>query len=43
MARSAIQFQKGLSLPEFQGPHGPKEQWEAALEKARWPDGFRRP
>ncbi|MFM8545715.1 MAG: transposase, partial [Vulcanococcus sp.] len=43
MARSAIQFQKGLSLPEFQRLYGAEEQCEAALEKARWPDGFRCP
>ena len=43
MARSGIQFQKGLSLPEFQRFYGTDEQCEAALEKARWPDGFRCP
>ena len=43
MARSGIQFQKGLSLPEFQRFYGAEEQCEAALEKARWPDGFRCP
>jgi transposase-like protein len=43
MARSTIQFQKGLSLPEFQRLYGTEEQCEAALEKARWPDGFRCP
>ena len=43
MARSAIQFQKGLSLPDFQRLYGTEEQCEAALEKARWPDGFRCP
>ena len=43
IARSAIQFQKGLSLPAFQRLYGSEEQWEAALEKALWPDGFRCP
>ena len=43
IARSAIQFQKGLSLPAFQRLYGSEEQCEAALEKARWPDGFRYP
>jgi transposase-like protein len=43
MARSAIQFQKGLSLSEFQRLYGTEEQCEAALENARWPDGFRCP
>ena len=41
MARNGIQCQKGLSLPEFQRLYGTEEQCEAALEKARWPDGFR--
>ena len=40
--RRAIQFQKGLSLPEFQRLYGTEWQREAALEKARWPDRFRR-
>jgi len=43
MARSAIQFPKGPSLSEFQRLDGTEEQCEAALEKARWPDGFRCP
>jgi len=43
MARSGIQFQKGLSLPEFQRLYGTEDQCEAALEQARWPDGFRCP
>ena len=43
MARNAIQFQKGLPLSEFQRLYGTEEQCEAALEKARWPDGFRCP
>ena len=43
MARSGIQFQKGLSLLEFQRLYGTEELCEAALEKARWPDGFRCP
>jgi transposase-like protein len=43
MARNGIQFQKGLSLPEFQRHYGTEEQCEAALEQARWPDGFRCP
>jgi transposase-like protein len=43
MSRSAIHFQKGLSLLEFQRLYGTEEQCEAALEKARWPDGFRCP
>ncbi len=43
MARSRIQFQKGLSLLEFQRRYCTEAQCEAAWEKARWPDGFRCP
>ncbi|MCP9880679.1 hypothetical protein KBY74_12605 [Cyanobium sp. A1C-AMD] len=38
--RSAVQFQKGLSLHEFQRLYGTEEQCEAAMEKFCWPDGF---
>lgn len=40
MARNAIQFQKGLSLSEFQNRYGTEEQCEAAVRRGRWPDGF---
>jgi transposase-like protein len=43
MARNGIQFQKGLSLLDFQRLYGTEALCEAALEKARWPDGFRCP
>lgn len=43
VARSSIQFQKGPSLPGFQRLSGTEEQYGAAMEKARWPDGFRCP
>jgi len=43
MARNGIQFQKGLSLPDFQRLYGTEADCEAALEKVRWPDGFRCP
>jgi transposase-like protein len=43
VARNSIQFQKGLSLPAFLRLYSTEEQCEAALEKARWPDGFRCP
>ena len=36
-------IQKGLSLPQFQRHYGTEEQCEAALEQARWPDGFHCP
>lgn len=41
MGRSAIQFQKGLSMPEFQKLYGTEAQCEEALAQIRWPDGFR--
>lgn len=43
MRMNRIQFQKGLSLPAFLEQFGTEAQCEAALEKARWPDGFRCP
>ena len=41
MAMNRIQFQAGLSLPRFIELYGSEEKCEAALEQARWPDGFR--
>ena len=43
MAMDRVQFQKGLSLPEFIQRFGTEEQCAAALETARWPDGFHCP
>ncbi|MBN6742488.1 IS1595 family transposase [Acidithiobacillus sp. MC6.1] len=43
MAMNRVQFQKGLSLPEFIQSFGTEEQCAAALETARWPDGFHCP
>jgi len=43
MARNGIQFQKGLSLLDFQRLYGTEELCVAALERARWPAGFRCP
>jgi ribosomal protein L37AE/L43A len=40
MPINKIQFQPGLSLPDFFAQFGAESQCEAALEKARWPDGF---
>ena len=40
MARNAVQFQKGMSLAEFQARFGSDEQCETALMAWRWPDGF---
>jgi len=43
MAMNHIQFQPGLSLPAFLEQFGTESQCEAALEKTRWPQGFRCP
>ena len=43
MPMNCIQFQSGLSLPAFHEQFGTETQCEAALERARWPDGFRCP
>ena len=43
MARNPVQFQKGLSLIEFNRRYGKDEQCHAALIAMRWPDGFECP
>lgn len=43
MAMNGIQFQAGLSLPAFLERYGTEAQCEAALELARWQQGFRCP
>ncbi|MCB1958628.1 MAG: transposase, partial [Rhodocyclaceae bacterium] len=40
MPMNRVQFQKGLSLPEFMDRYGTEEQCEQALVAARWPGGF---
>ena len=40
MSRNLIQFQSGLSLPEFLKQYGSQQQCESALESSRWPQGF---
>lgn len=40
MAQNRIQFQKGLSLPDFIRDYGTEEQCVLAVEKMRWPQGF---
>ena len=39
MAQNPIQFQKGLSLPDFLKEYGTEAQCEQALERWRWPEG----
>ncbi len=43
MAMNRIQFQSCLSLPKLIELYGTEEKCEAALKRARWPDGFRCP
>ena len=43
MAFKFIQFQHGMSLPEFMACFGGEEQCATALKAARWPEGFRCP
>ena len=40
MAMNRIQFQPGLSMPEFLKDYGTEAQCEQALEAVRWPNGF---
>lgn len=41
MPINAIQFQHGLSLPEFHALYGTEQQCEDALVASRWPGGWR--
>lgn len=41
MSMNAIQFQRGLSLPQHQALYGSEPQCERALVAARWPHGWR--
>ena len=43
MAMNRVQFQPGLSMPEFLERYGSDSKCEAALLAARWPEGFRCP
>jgi hypothetical protein len=40
MAMNRVQFQPGLSMPEFMALYGTDEQCEATVCASRWPDGF---
>jgi hypothetical protein len=43
MARNVVQFQKGLSEPEFERRYGTEEQCRAIVIASRWPKGFKCP
>ena len=40
MAQNRVQYQRGLSMPEFFGGYGSPEQCEALVRSWRWPNGF---
>src|SRR5438105_888026 len=40
MPMNRVQFQPGLSMPEFYERYGTETQCQAALQAARWPGGF---
>jgi len=40
MPMNRIQFQPGLSMPEFLKQFGTEAQCEAELQQTRWPQGF---
>lgn len=40
MKMNRVQFQRGLSMPEFLQRYGTEAQCRAALEAVRWPKGF---
>jgi transposase-like protein len=43
MPMNQVQFQRGVSMPEFFERYGTEEQCATALVALRWPDGFRCP
>ncbi|MCF8791122.1 transposase, partial [Xanthomonas campestris] len=43
MSINAVQFQAGLSMPEFFASYGTEAKCYRALYKWRWPQGFRCP
>lgn len=40
MAMNRVQFQRGLSMQEFEEQYGTEEQCEEAVRNWRWPNGF---
>ena len=43
MAMNRVQFQAGLSMPEFVAQYGTEAKCRRALYRSRWPAGFRCP
>ena len=43
MPMNRVQFQPGMSMPEFFERYGTEAQCAAALAAQRWPQGFRCP
>ena len=43
MPMNKIQFQAGVSMPDFFARYGTEDQCAAELRQMRWPDGFRCP
>lgn len=43
MAKNQVQFQKGLSSPEFLRRYGTEARCRDAVFRWRWPQGFRCP
>ena len=43
MANQQIQFQQGMSIPEFLSSFGTEAQCAEAVKRARWPKGFQCP
>lgn len=43
MSINAVQFQRGLSMPEFIARYGSEAKCYRALYRLRWPEGFRCP
>lgn len=43
MPINRIQFQRGVSMPEFFSHYGSEEQCSSALKALRWPQGFHCP
>ena len=41
MSKNKIQFQIGVSIPEFIKDFGSEKQCEDYLEKLKWPDGYK--